>query len=89
MNLPQPRPGFSPQEYLEWEKLQESRNEYIAGEVFAMVGARDAHNTVTINLLVALRNHLRGGPCRTFAVEHETARRVGELLLLPRRLRHL
>ena len=55
MNLPQPRPGFSPQEYLEWEKLQETRNEYIAGEVFAMVGAKDAHNTVTGNLYMVLR----------------------------------
>ena len=69
MNLPQPRPGFSPQEYLEWEKLQEARHEYIAGEAFSMVGAKDAHNTVSGNLYMVLRSHLRGGPCRTFAVD--------------------
>jgi Uma2 family endonuclease len=69
MNLPQSKSQFSPEDYLAWENIQDTRNEYVAGEVFAMVGARDAHNTVTLNLAVLLRNHLRGGPCRVFAVD--------------------
>lgn len=67
MNQPQPKQAFRPDDYLEWESRQETRNEYIAGEVFAMVGARDAHNTVSGNLYILLRTHLRGGPCRVFA----------------------
>jgi Uma2 family endonuclease len=67
MSQPQPKQEHSPEDYLAWESLQETRNEYIAGEVFAMVGARDAHNTVGGNLYILLRNHLRGGPCRVFA----------------------
>jgi Uma2 family endonuclease len=69
MSQPQPRQGFSPEDYLAWENLQDTRNEYIAGEVFAMVGARDAHNTVSGNLYMVLRNHLRGGRCRVFATD--------------------
>ena len=66
MNLLQPRSQFSPEDYLAWENIQESRNEYVAGEVFAMVGARDAHVTITGNLFALLRDHLRGGRCRVF-----------------------
>jgi Uma2 family endonuclease len=69
MNLPQPKPAFSPADYLEWENSQETRNEYVAGEIFAMVGARDAHNTIAGNLYISFRNHLRGGRCRVFAAE--------------------
>ncbi len=67
MSQPQPKQELSPEDYIEWESRQDTRNEYIAGEVSAMVGARDAHNTVSGNLYVLLRNHLRGGRCRVFA----------------------
>ena len=37
---------MSPQEYLEWEKTQELRYEYIDGEVFAMTGGTKPHNRI-------------------------------------------
>lgn len=67
MSQQEPKPPFSPEDYVEWESRQETRNEYIAGEVFAMVDARDAHNTVSGNLYILLRTHLRGGRWRVFA----------------------
>ena len=51
--------------YLIWEAEQEERHEYHLGEVFAMVGARIPHNTVSLNIAAALRSGLRGTPCRT------------------------
>lgn len=51
--------------YLIWEAEQEERHEYHLGEVFAMVGARIPHNTVSLNIAAALKTGLRGTPCRT------------------------
>lgn len=69
MNLPQPKVPFSPEDYLAWEYQQPNRNEYVRGEVFAMTGVSEAHATITLNLAAALHAHLRGTPCRPFALD--------------------
>jgi len=56
------KPVLTPQDYLAWETEQPERHEYLAGEVFAMAGAEDRHVTVSGNLYMALRQHLRGSP---------------------------
>ena len=53
-------------DYLEGELRSQVRHEYVAGRVFAMAGASEAHNLIAGNLYTALRTHLRGGGCRTF-----------------------
>ncbi len=55
---------FDAQAYLVWEAEQIDKHEFIAGEVFAMVGARQEHVIVAGNLFAKLREHLRGTPCR-------------------------
>ena len=45
MNAVIPLPRFSIDDYMAWEAKQSERHEYLRGEVFAMTGARDAHNT--------------------------------------------
>jgi Uma2 family endonuclease len=57
---------FTPEEYLEWEKGNQIKHEYVNGEVFALAGAKDAHVTVAGNLFVQLHTHLRGRPCRLY-----------------------
>jgi Uma2 family endonuclease len=57
---------MSGEDYLAWESTQAQKHEYMAGEVYAMVGASDRHVTISLNIAAALRNHLRGGPCRTY-----------------------
>ena len=59
-------PAFGPDAYLNWEAEQADKHEYLNGEVFAMTGASDAHVTIAGNLFIALRQHLRGGPCSVF-----------------------
>lgn len=57
------------EEYLAWEALQPGKNEYVDGEVYAMVGARLNHNTVSLNAYTWLRQALKGAPCRPFALD--------------------
>lgn len=66
MGLPLTKPKFDAAAYLAWEAEQPGKSEYVAGEVFAMVGVRLPHATVAGNIFSALREHLRGTPCRTF-----------------------
>lgn len=63
------RPPFTAEDYLAWEASQAERHDYVDGEVFAMAGAEDRHVTVTGNVYMALRQHLRGTPCRTFMAD--------------------
>jgi len=53
-------------DYLEAEKDAATRHEYVAGQIFAMAGASDAHNTIAGNFFAVLKAKLRGGPCRTY-----------------------
>lgn len=50
--------------YLQWEPCQELRYEFVNGKVFAMTGGTLLHNDIAINLLMALRPHLRTQGCR-------------------------
>ena len=50
--------------YLAWEPKQELRYEFVDGEVLAMTGGSIAHNDIAVNLLTALRPHLRKQGCR-------------------------
>ncbi|BCU07878.1 Uma2 family endonuclease [Allochromatium tepidum] len=59
--------GFDADAYLAWELEQGDKHEYLGGEVFAMVGARQEHVLVTGNLYAAIKQRLRGGPCRAYA----------------------
>ncbi len=59
-------------EYLQGELHSEVRNEYVNGEVYAMVGASAAHNIIAGNLFVALHQHLTGGPCQVFMADMKT-----------------
>ncbi len=61
------KPLWTLEEYLAWENVQETKSEFVDGEVFAMVGVRDRHNTVALNIAFALRTHLKGSGCRAYA----------------------
>jgi len=62
----QPARFLTPQAYLDWERLQETRHEYFDGEVYAMNGASREHNLVCGNTFSALHTQLRGGPCEVY-----------------------
>ena len=60
---------FSAEDYLAWEATQAEKHEFVAGEVFAMTGARREHVVVSLNIAMALQQRLRGGPCQTFIAD--------------------
>ncbi|HQV08276.1 MAG TPA: Uma2 family endonuclease [Thauera sp.] len=69
MALPRPAPRFDRQDYFAWEPEQPVKHEYVAGEVFAQAGARQNHVVVALNIAGALRQRLRGTPCRAYIAD--------------------
>ncbi len=55
--------------YLRWEAGQETKHEYLNGEIFAMVGVRREHAVVTLTLGSRLRQHLQGSSYQTFVAD--------------------
>ena len=83
MGLPKVNSGFDAAAYLAWEEAQPERNEYIAGEVFAMVGVRQSHNVATLNLATILRRELKGSPCRVFVESVKTRVEAADCFFYP------
>src|SRR5436190_16386313 len=57
---------ISVEDYLAGELSSPIKHEYLGGVVYAMAGARNAHNLIASNTLVALGARLRGKRCRPF-----------------------
>ena len=53
-------------EFLAWERDQPERYEYAGGVITMMTGGSLDHSTIASNLWTALRDQLRGSPCRAF-----------------------
>lgn len=52
--------------FLAWEGEQTTKHEYVRGEVFAMVGARQEHVVVAGSLYAHFRQHVHGTRCRAY-----------------------
>jgi len=63
---PESLPRMSPNEYLNYENSQEIRHELVDGYLYAMTGASDRHEEITLNLVASLHAHLRGSSCRAY-----------------------
>ena len=56
--------SLSVEDYLEMEKTATVRHEYVAGEVYAMVGVSRRHSRIAGNVFRLLAVAAAGGPCR-------------------------
>ena len=54
-------------EFLEWERRQEERWEFLDGQLRLMAGATGDHAQIGANIVAALVPRLRGSGCQTFA----------------------
>jgi Uma2 family endonuclease len=81
VSVVQKRVSIAPEEYLAGEQHSEVKHEYVAGHLYAMVGASEPHNQVALNLATALKAHLRGGPCRVFISDMKV--RVDDIFYYP------
>jgi Uma2 family endonuclease len=61
-----PKIYLTPAEYLAFERKCESKNEYWAGQVFAMAEASERHNLIETNVVSALHTQLRGRSCKVY-----------------------
>ncbi len=57
---------YSIHEYLEMENEATEKHEYYKGEIFAMSGAGNRHNIISVNMIVSLGNSLKGKPCQPY-----------------------
>jgi Uma2 family endonuclease len=66
-SLPQHR--YSAEEYLNLDRAADYKSEYVAGEIFAMVGATPRHVLITGNTAGELRNQLRDTNCQVYSAD--------------------
>lgn len=57
---------MSVEQYLAEEERSQERHEFVAGEVYAMVGGTVRHNHIAGNIYAALRTVLKAGVCRAY-----------------------
>ena len=66
MSAVKKRDLISVEDYLVGELRSQVKHEYLGGVAYAMAGARNAHNIIATNLIIALGGRLRGKPCQPF-----------------------
>lgn len=62
----QPKPCLSPEDYLALERSAEFKSEYFDGQIFAMAGASESHNIITLNVGSEIRQQLKKCPCTVY-----------------------
>ncbi len=67
MALAQKHPVFTIEKYLDYERFQTDRHEFLDGSVYAMAGESLNHSTHCFNLYRVAGNELRGKSCRGFS----------------------
>jgi Uma2 family endonuclease len=80
----QPKPDYSFEDYLAAEReCIDAKNEYVAGQVFAMTGASYHHNLITTNLARELSTQLRSRPCVALSSDMRLRIQTGDACLYP------
>jgi Uma2 family endonuclease len=73
----------SPEEYLEFERLAETKHEYLHGEIIAVAGGSPGHGLIGGNVFRALGNRLDGTKCIPFNSDVRVCVRWGSLIAYP------
>ena len=72
---------ISAEDYLEGEKDAAVKHEYVRGEVFALAGASDMHNTIAGNIHTVFNLAARRTDCRAYMSDMKV--RIGEIFYYP------
>ncbi len=62
-----PKTRLSAAEYLERERVAETKSEFFDGEMFAMTGASRNHNLIAGNIFAGIHGQLRKAKCEVYA----------------------
>ncbi len=57
---------YTEEAYLHYEQAALTKHEYVDGQIYAMAGASENHNRLSMNLGFHLRSAARGGDCGVF-----------------------
>jgi Uma2 family endonuclease len=79
----QPKPSYTPDQYLLMEREAEFKSEYIDGYIVAMVGASEPHNLIVTNTASELRNKLKARDCRVYSSDMRVDLRERMLFAYP------
>lgn len=60
-------------DFLVWEEAQADKHEFRNGQITMMTGGTQRHNIIAGNIFGALKEKLRGGPCRPYAMNGRVA----------------
>ncbi len=60
------QPDMTEEDYLATEPYSEIKREFLGGAVYAMAGADESHNRISVNLITMLNVRLRGKRCEPF-----------------------
>jgi|ERR1035441_1105071 Uma2 family endonuclease len=60
-------PYFTPEQYLEFERNSDTRNEYISGEIFPVESGTPAHSLIGANTIVAIATRLSTDRCKVYS----------------------
>jgi Uma2 family endonuclease len=71
------------QDYLTIEATSEFKNEFVDGDCYAMSGASEKHNLITLNIATLLRSAARGSGCRVFASDMKCRAEHGKIYYYP------
>lgn len=77
------KPDFDRAAYFEWEASRDDKHEFLGGEVFALVGARQEHVVVAVTLVSRLREHLRGTRCRAYVSDMKLEIEAADAVFYP------
>ena len=75
---------ITPDEYLAEERRAKIKSEYIYGEIFAMSGASNAHNLITLDVATELNLQLRGSGCLVYCNDMRVKTEANRCLFLSR-----
>lgn len=64
MSAVQQNPFMTEAQYLEFERASEIKHEYFKGEVFAMAGASEEHDSICMNIATTLLPQIRKNGCK-------------------------
>lgn len=74
---------LTPEQYLEIERKAEFKSEYFGGEMFAMSGAKRAHNLVAGNAFSELHRQFRQRQCQVYMADMRVQIPAAEMYTYP------
>jgi Uma2 family endonuclease len=78
----QPATYVTPEEYLERERLAETKHEYVNGQIVAMAGGTPNHALIAANIIIGIGSRVRGS-CGVYTADLRVCVKWGDLITYP------